>query len=341
MPKRRGHGVHRERCGHVAVDRGASRRHVEPHRAAGEALRVEPPHDGVRIRHRGVSAAAAITGRAGFGAGTGRSHLNAAQLVDRGDGATAGADFHHLDHRHTQRQAAALLEAVAAPHLERPRHQRCVVVDEADLRRGAPHVERQRLGEPQALSNPARQDGAAGRPGFHQPDGEARRRLDIRQAAAGSHHQKRAIEAARREVGRQLAQVTRHERLHVGVGAGGGEAIELADFRAHLRRERHGHFRQTLREDGADASLVGRVRVGVQQADGDTRHPLAPRAWAPGHAPPVRRATPALRRRRSSVPARCGGVAGAQAAAAGRCSRRTARNGSHRPFPARRGGRPW
>ena len=272
--ERRGHGVHQERPGHVAVDRGASRRHVEPHRAAGEALRVEPPHDGVRVCHRGVGAAAAITGWAGFGAGTGRAHLNAAQLIHRGDGAAAGADFHHLHDRHTQRQAAALLEAVAAPHLERPRHQRCVVVDEADFRRGAPHVERKRLGKPQALGDAARQDGAAGRPGFDQPDGEARRGLDVRQAAAGSHHQKRAPEAARREVSRQPAQVTRHERLHVGVGASRGEAIELADFRAHLRRERHGHFRQTLREDGADALLVGRVRVGVQQADGDARHPL-------------------------------------------------------------------
>ena len=74
----------------------------------------------------------------------------------------------------------------------------------------------------------------------------------------------------------QVLKITGHERLHVGVRARGGEALVLADLRAHVRGEREPGigegFAQTLR----DQLLVGGIGVAVHEADRDAVHPFAP-----------------------------------------------------------------
>ena len=121
----------------------------------------------------------------------------------------------------------------------------------------------------QATSRARPADRIARGPGFHQAHGEKARRLERGEAAARGHQVERAGEAAALELGCQPLQVARHERLHVGVGAGRGEALVFADFRANGRGERDGDVWQRLREQCRRALFVRVVRVGVQKADGD------------------------------------------------------------------------
>ncbi len=190
-------------------------------------------------------------------------------MVDRCNRAAAGAYFDHLDDRDAQRQAAALLEAVDARDLEQPRRLRDIVVDQADLRRGPAHVERDHLVEAELARDMGREDGAAGRAGFDEADREADRRVDVRQSAAGQHQVERAGHAELGELRFEIAQIAPHQRLHIGVGAGRREALELAHLRRHLGGKRDaqpGHARQ---QQLAEAALMLRVGVGMDQADGD------------------------------------------------------------------------
>ena len=74
----------------------------------------------------------------------------------------------------------------------------------------------------------------------------------------------------------QPPQVAGHERLHVGVGGGGGEALPFAHLRRHLGGERDGQLRPQFAHDGGGAPLVRRVDEGVQEADREAFHALGP-----------------------------------------------------------------
>ena len=119
------------------------------------------------------------------------------------------------------------------------------------------------------FSEARREDGAAGRARFHQPNRKLPRRLQGREAAAGRHHQKRTIDAERRQPLLHVRQIARHQRLHVGIGARRGEALELADLRADVARQRDRQFRQRRGKHVAGQQFVARVGVAVQIADGD------------------------------------------------------------------------
>ena len=86
--------------------------------------------------------------------------------------AAAGADLDHLDDRDANGNPAALEEAVGPADLERPRCPRALVFDQADLRRGAAHVERQDLRQVAGRGDLGRQDGTAAGARFHQADRE-------------------------------------------------------------------------------------------------------------------------------------------------------------------------
>ena len=58
------------------------------------------------------------------------------------DGPAAGADLDHLDHRNANWEAASLEEAFRAVDLEGPRLERLAMINQTDLGRGSPHVER-------------------------------------------------------------------------------------------------------------------------------------------------------------------------------------------------------
>ncbi len=107
------------------------------------------------------------------------------------DRAAAGADLHHLDHRNPQRQSGAFAEPPDPRDLERARGLRLAIVDQADLRGGAAHVERQHVGDAALPRDGGGEDRAAGGPAFHQADREAARGLDRGQAAARQHQEHR------------------------------------------------------------------------------------------------------------------------------------------------------
>ena len=89
------------------------------------------------------------------------------------------------------------------------------------------------------------------------------------EAAARGHQVDRPRVAQLREGALQAVQIARHERPHVGVGDGGGGALVLAGLRADGRRQADADGRVQLGQDGADALLVHRVGVGVDQRHGD------------------------------------------------------------------------
>src|SRR5262245_57182410 len=87
---------------------------VEGQAAAGEALRVVTAKHQVGVGNRRMGASAAVAGRPRFGASAFRADGNAAERVEMGEAAAAGADLDHLDNWNTQRQAGSLLEAAEA-----------------------------------------------------------------------------------------------------------------------------------------------------------------------------------------------------------------------------------
>jgi hypothetical protein len=270
-----------ERRADVRRHRPVGGRGVERQRAVREALRVDAPEHEVGVGHRSVDAAAPVRGRPGIGAGAVRPHRDALHAVDARDRATAGADLDHLDHRHAHRKTAALHVPVGARHLERTRALGLTAVDQADLRGGAAHVERQHALERALARDPGREQRAAGGSGLDQPHREARRDLERGEPAARHHQQQRARHAERVQLGAQPEQIALHHRPHVRVGAGGREALVLADLRAHLARKADGDVgRELSAQDLGGALLVLRPGIGVHEADRDRVDPLGGKALA-------------------------------------------------------------
>jgi hypothetical protein len=146
---------------------------------------------------------------------------------------------------------------------------RLVVVDQADLRGGAAHVEGQRAAFAGARRDLGREDGTAGGAGFDQPHRKLARRLDRGQAAARGDEIDRAAEALRLQRRLHAAEIAVHQRLHIGIRHRGAGAFVLAHFRAHLARQRHPQVGQRRLQDLARAPLVRRVDVGMQIRDRD------------------------------------------------------------------------
>ena len=264
-----------ERTAHLCRQRVLRREQVELHGSPGKPRGVVAAESQIGVGHRRMGAAAAVASRPGIGAGTFRTDADTAQAIDMRDGAAAGADLHHLDNGNTQRQARSLAEPANARDLERAGGLRLVVVDQADLGRGAAHVERQHVADAALSGDERREDRPTGRAAFHQPDREAARRLDRCQAAAGQHQEDRRGDAHRTQVRLQPAQVTRHHRLHIGVCRGGGKPLPLPHLRRNIRRQRDRHVRQRLSKDIAHPAFVDRVDEAMQQADGDALHLFA------------------------------------------------------------------
>src|SRR5213075_1780503 len=97
------------------------------------------------IGHRRLAAAPPIARRSRLAARAPRADRDLAQRIGARDRAAARTDLDHLGDRDAQRQAAALEVAPDARHLEAARLLGPALRDEADLRRGAAHVEREHL----------------------------------------------------------------------------------------------------------------------------------------------------------------------------------------------------
>ena len=67
----------------------------------------------------------------------------------------------------------------------------------------------------------------------------------------------------------QPVQITGHHRLHICIGAGGGDAFVLADFRTHVRRQRDPQVRQRAFEYFLHALFMRGIREALQKRDGN------------------------------------------------------------------------
>ena len=180
----------------AAPARPPARVRVQRDPAAGEARRVESGR--AAGRHRSPSAPRR---RARSRPGPARCRRcpappDAAERVDAGDRAAAGADLHHVDHRDAHRQAAALDEAIGARDLEMPAalqrsgHRSALIFAVVP-----PMSKATARAMPFSAATSERQDGAARRAALHQAHREAPRGLDRGDAAGGHHQQQRRGEA--------------------------------------------------------------------------------------------------------------------------------------------------
>ena len=131
--------------------------------AAGEIGGIDFAQRQIGIGDGGFGAAAAIADGAGGRAGAVRPDGDAVQFVDAGDGAAAGADFHHFDDRNAHRNAGALHVAVGAGDFEFAGAFRFAIGEQADLGGGAAHVEGEDFGQRAFGGDFGGEDGAARR----------------------------------------------------------------------------------------------------------------------------------------------------------------------------------
>ncbi len=188
-----------ERRRHALGDRPPRAVEVERHPAAEEVAGIEVAEHEVGVGDGRLGAAAAVADRAGIGAGRVGPDAQQAERVDARDRAAAGADLDHLDHADLDRQARALLEAVAAVDLELARGQRLAVDDHGELGGRAADVEREQVGD--AGRGAVVRGGERARRGarLEQPHREAHRRLGRGDAAGRQHQPEDAGEADPRQ----------------------------------------------------------------------------------------------------------------------------------------------
>ena len=245
---------------------------VQRHAAAEEEAGVVVAEQEVGVGHGRLGASAPVAGRAGRGAGGMRADAEQAHLVDPGDGAAAGADLDHVDHRRLDRQAGALLEAMHPGRLHLGGDGGLAAFDQAGFGRGAAHVEADHVGHVRHRPKERGGEPAAGGAGFEQADREGARRLGRDQAAGGVHEPQRAAEPELPQLALQAPDVAVHQRLDEGVRAGGGKALILPQLGNHVRRQADGHVGQCGADGGPRGALVGGIPVRMQEAHGDGVH---------------------------------------------------------------------
>ena len=269
-----------ERPGAALLDRPLGTVDVEADLAAEEVPRVQPAEHEVRVRDRRLGAAAAVADRPRVGARALRPDAQEAARVDPGDRAAAGADLDEVDDGRPYRVAreghAADPGARMAADVVVLRHRRAAVLDQADLRGRAAHVEGEDVRTAERLPEVRRRDHARGRPRLDHEDRPAAGGVGAEDAAARLHHEQLRLHARVGEPLLDPREVALDDRPDDGVDDGRGGAQVLAELGSDLGRERDGDAGQLLREDGADPLLVSRVDVRVQQADRDRLDLLAP-----------------------------------------------------------------
>ena len=216
---------------HMLGQRLARLIRIKPERAPREKFRIVAAKRKIGVRHRRVRAAAPITGGAGISAGAFGANLNAPHAIHLRDGTAARANFHHFNHGDAQRQAGTFLEAPNARDFKSTRRLRAEIINQADLGRGAAHVEGQHFAKATLPRDKGGENRAPRWPAFHQPDRETCRRINRGETAARQHQIKRASQPRFAQPQFQLLQVARHQGLHISIRDGGRKTLPLAHFR--------------------------------------------------------------------------------------------------------------
>src|SRR5829696_5362517 len=170
--------VEPERARDMRLDRGPSALDIERKRSAEEEFGIETAERQVRVRHRRLRAAAAITNRPRTRAGAARTDDEAPAWLDRGDRAAAGADGADLYHRQTHRQAVDLPL----------RHQRrLAVLNDADVEARAAHIDADEVREAEPGAGALSRERSAARAGQQKPHRLLARELRAAHATVRLH----------------------------------------------------------------------------------------------------------------------------------------------------------
>ena len=151
-------------------------------------------------------------------------------------------------------------------------HLRLAPAHETHVGAGAADVDGDQIGESGRLADPSHADHARRGPGQRGVDRLRADDVGADDAAVGLHDRQRRRDPSRAQLSHQARDVTRDERLHVGVEDGAHRALELAEHRQHLAGERHGAVGVLVEQQRMGASLVRGVGVAVQEAHGDRVH---------------------------------------------------------------------
>jgi hypothetical protein len=200
-----------------------------------EGVGIDHAKSDVRIGYGRALAAAAVAGGARLRGRALGANGDALHRVDMGDRTATGADLDHLDHGDANRQAGAFQEARGAIDLEHARGLGLVFLDQADLGRGAAHVEGEHLALAETRRDLRREDRAAGGTGFDEAHRKAPRRLDRGDAAAGRDEIDGAAELLDLQGIGHAGEIAVDQWLHIGVRDRGGRALIFADLRTHGR----------------------------------------------------------------------------------------------------------
>ena len=264
-----GQGVDEVQRTRERLDRSCRRMTAELHRAARKRIGIEMADDQVGIRDGRLVTAALITSGPGLRSGAAGTDLEQVQAVETRDASAPRPDLDQLHGGDIDRHSAARGKPPLATGFELVGDQRRIVLDDAELRGGSPHVEGQHIRHARALGEIGGRDRAGGRAGLEQLDREAARLADVRETAVRQHHQQRRADAERFELGLQAGEVAIRQGSHIGIGGRGGRPLEFADLRRDLARDRDVKPGEMLLQQVARASLVRRVGIGVQEDDRD------------------------------------------------------------------------
>ena len=111
-----------------------------------------------------------------------RADAQQADLVNRRDRTATGANFDHVDDRRLDRQAGAFLEPMHARRFHHWCNLGATAFDEAGLRRGAAHVERDDIGLAGGGAEECGRQPATRRTAFQHPDRKRARGFGRQQA---------------------------------------------------------------------------------------------------------------------------------------------------------------
>ena len=183
---------------------------VEIDLAAEEVARVEPAEHEVRVGDRRLRAAAAVADRPRVGARALRPDAQQAARVDPGDRAATGADLDEVDDGRPHRVARQGHAADPGPRVPADvvvlRHRRAAVLDQADLRGRAAHVEGEDVRPAERLAEVRRGDHARGRPRLDHEDRTAAGGIGAEDAAARLHHEQLRLARPRRRAAARSAR---------------------------------------------------------------------------------------------------------------------------------------
>ena len=249
-----------KRLGDLCLDRGARQIRADRHAPVEQSLGVETAKQHVCVGDSRLLAAACIANRSWIGACATWSDLKEAAIVDPRDAAATGANRVHVDHRKADRIAGNLPLARDQGHR---------LLDQADIRRGAAHVEGDQVAVAGAAAEVDRANDARGRAGRQRADramaGFARRcKATVRLLDIRFRTKAEGVDTCL-----ELVEIAAHHRTERGIQHRRTGTFVLAKFGQHLMRRADELAWQRLAQPGDNVPFMRRVLVAVHEYDGD------------------------------------------------------------------------